>query len=192
MAEEEQQADGQPAEGSQDEGVQRKDGADASAGPGSNNKLVFIVLIVNVVALVAVAAMFWMNASKQSQNVSLQDIEEQRQAEATVKDEAAEATQQSHYIDESFMVNLSGSEGKHFAKVDVSIQVENDFVKAELEKIRPKVRDFIVIMLSSKSVDQLSTADGVEFLREEIRNKINGYLTKGEVKDVLFTNFLVQ
>ena len=67
-----------------------------------------------------------------------------------------------------------------------------NFVKAELEKIRPKIRDFIVIMLSSKSVDQISTADGVEFLREEIRNKINGYLTKGEVKDVLFTNFIVQ
>jgi len=191
VAEEEEQQEEQ--EEVADEGVQRKsDGAESA---GSGNKLQFIVLLVNVVALVAVAVMFWLNASKHSDNVSLQDIEEQRNAEAKTEgggDGSEGVAPETHYVDESFMVNLSGSEGKHFAKVDVSIQIENDFVKAELEKIRPKIRDFIVIMLSSKSIDQISTADGVEFLREEIRNKINGYLTKGEIRDVLFTNFIVQ
>ena len=193
MAEEEeaQQEEGQEEESA----VQKKDEAQGNAsGAGNNSKLVFIVLIVNVVALIGVAAIVWLNLSKSSDSVSLKDIEEQRQTEtAHVADgEGAAEGGALQYIEENFMVNLSGSGGNHYAKLGVSIQVENDFVKAELEKIRPKIRDFIIVMLSSKSVEQVSSADGVEFLREEIRNKINGYLTKGEVDQVLVTQFIVQ
>lgn len=191
MAEEEE---GQQEEGQEEESaVQKKDDVQGGAAAAPNNsKLVFIVLIVNVVALIGVAAIVWLNLSKSSDSVSLKDIEEQRQTETAHVAEGESEASALQYIEENFMVNLSGSGGSHYAKLGVSIQVENDFVKAELEKIRPKIRDFIIVMLSSKSVEQVSSADGVEFLREEIRNKINGYLTKGEVDQVLITQFIVQ
>jgi flagellar FliL protein len=198
VAEEQAQQQEEQQEQQEEGAVQKKS---ESAEGGGQQKLVFIVLIVNAVVLVVVAVLFWLNMSKQSKVPSLQDVEEQAQVEkhgekgdghGEKKDAKDGATPDANTVVESFTVNLAGNEGNHYAKVDIAIEVANDFVKDELLKIKPKVRDFIVIMLSSKSYDQIMSADGVEFLREEIRNKINGYLTKGEVKDIYFTNFIVQ
>lgn len=199
VADEQAQQDGQEDQSeNEDSAVQLKDDGASDA---KQQKLVFIVLIVNAVVLLVVAVLFWLNMSKQSNSISLKDIEEQSMSEKHAGEHEGkgghgegekEAAPEANAVVESFTVNLTGNEGSHYAKVDIAIEVANDFVKDEINKLKPKIRDFIVITLSSKSYEQIMSADGVEFLREEIRNKINGYLTKGEIKDIYFTNFIVQ
>jgi flagellar basal body-associated protein FliL len=93
---------------------------------------------------------------------------------------------------EPFTVNLKDSRGAHYAKVNVEIEVEDEYVREEIKKLSPRIRDFIVVTLSSKTYEQVESVDGRDFLREEIRNKINGYLTRGQVKNVYFTEFIIQ
>ena len=87
-------------------------------------------------------------------------------------------------------MNLSGSRGRKLAKVNMEIEVNNDEVQEEIEKLKPKIRDVIIIILSSKSYAQVSTKEGKDSLRDEIRDKVNLFLTKGRIQRVYFTEFI--
>lgn len=180
--------------------VQKKSGGDAPAPSGPNQKLVFLVLIFNVIAIIGVGAIVYLGNSKRSSTVTLADVAAQKDGASTHGGAGAGdshgaskgETKVNHFIKEAFTVNLTGPQGNKYAKVDVEIEVDDDFVKEEIERLRPKIRDFILVVLSSKTSDQIESIDGRNFLREEIRNKINGYLSRGQVKNVFFTQFIVQ
>lgn len=191
--------------------VQKKDdGASKNAAASVNPKIVYIALLINVLALLAVAFFVYKKNSERSAEPTIGDIkkesdhaaQESSEDHAEAKPEGGEhkegegkgekAGAEDNYIKESFTVNLADADTQHFALVDVAIEVSNSFVKTEIEKNRPKIRDFIVILLSSKTLDEVSNPDGREFLREEIRTKIDGFLTKGEIKTVLFEKFIIQ
>jgi flagellar FliL protein len=183
------------------EAVQKKGSGEAAAPSAPNQKLVFLVLILNTVVLVALAAIFWVSNSKRQNEVSLGDIAASKEAPAAPEghEEKGEKgkkeggdEESDNFIKESFTVNLADAKGSHFAKVDVEIEVDDQFVKDEVNRLRPKIRDFIIVVLSSKTYDQIESVDGRDFLREEIRNKINGYLSRGKIKNVYFTQFIVQ
>ncbi len=198
------------AEGGDDtEAVQKKSAVEGASAPASNQKLILIVLVLNAVVLVALAAVVWMSNSKNSKQVTLGDIAAEK--DSSEKGHGAEgeggghggehgkegkngeeAVPENNFIKESFTVNLSGGRGSRFAKVDVEIEVKDDFVREEVNRLRPKIRDFILVVLSSKTYEQVESVDGRDFLREEIRNKINGYLTRGRIENVFFTQFIIQ
>ena len=207
VAEEEvEKTDGGGAE-AEAEAVTKKGEKGAAAPSGPNQKLVLLVLILNAVGLLGVAVLLYKVVSRKSSGeVSLGDIATQKEgggehAGEEHKKEGGEKGEgkkkegepdNSNFIKESFTVNLKESKGSHFAKVDVEIEVEDDFVKEEVNRLRPRIRDFILVMLSSKSYEQIESVDGRDFLREEIRNKINGYLSRGSIKNVYFTQFIIQ
>jgi flagellar FliL protein len=56
--------------------------------------------------------------------------------------------------------------------------------------VKPKIRDIIIIVLSSKTYAEVSTKEGKDELREEIRDKVNLFLTKGQINRVYFTEFI--
>ena len=89
-----------------------------------------------------------------------------------------------------FLVNLSGDQGHKLFKVKMEFDVDSSEVQDEINKRMPQVRDIIIILLSSKNYNQISTPKGKEVLKEEIRNTVNSFLTKGKVNKVLFTEFI--
>ena len=72
----------------------------------------------------------------------------------------------------------------------MELEVDGDEVQAEIEKLKPKIRDIIIITLSSKTYAQISTRDGKESMRDEIRDQVNLFLTRGKIKRVYFTEFI--
>ena len=91
---------------------------------------------------------------------------------------------------ETFLVNLSGEHGRKLLKVNMELEVEGEKIQEEIEKRKPAIRDIIITLLSSKTYGQVSNPEGKEFLREEVRDTVNSFLTKGKIKQVLFTEFL--
>jgi flagellar FliL protein len=92
---------------------------------------------------------------------------------------------------ETFLVNLSGNRGNKLLKVNMELEVEGERIADEIDKRKPQIRDIIIILLSSKTYAQISAPEGKEFLREEIRDTVNSFLTKGKIKRVHFTEFIV-
>jgi flagellar FliL protein len=91
---------------------------------------------------------------------------------------------------ETFLVNLAGSRGRKLVKINMELEVSNDEVQVEIDKLKPKVRDMIIIIVSGKSYAQMSDKKAKDTLRNEIRDKVNLFLTKGKIKNVYFTEFI--
>ncbi len=91
-----------------------------------------------------------------------------------------------------FLVNLADPGRPRFLKVVIQLELSGEEVSAELDTLRPKVRDALLTLLSSKtSADLVSIADK-ERLRNEIIHRLNSFLSTGQVKEVYFTEFVVQ
>jgi len=56
----------------------------------------------------------------------------------------------------------------------------------------PQIRDLLLTLLSSKTFDEVRTAEGKQQLREEIIARVNQVLDRDVVKAVYFTEFIVQ
>ncbi len=96
-----------------------------------------------------------------------------------------------HPLD-SFLVNLSDPGGKRYLKVSIELQLENLLTLNELKEKNHAVRDSILTLLSVKVYDDVASATGKMSLKREILTQLNRFLSQGQVKEVFFTDFLVQ
>ena len=62
----------------------------------------------------------------------------------------------------------------------------------ELEKIQPRIRDTLILLLSSKTYLDLSSLEGKQQLKQEIKQKIAALPSGRKVSDVFFTEFVAQ
>ena len=93
---------------------------------------------------------------------------------------------------ETFTVNLLSESGRRYLKVEMNLEMGGEELSPELEEKKPVFRDIIIRILSSKSLEEISTVKGKEKLKGEIVNEINLHLKDGKVKNVYFTDFVVQ
>jgi flagellar FliL protein len=97
------------------------------------------------------------------------------------------------YTMEKFTVNLSG-EPKRTIRLEVNLNMlgKQDFEEVMDFDNRARVRDRIVQLLNDKSFSELESIQGKLFLKDKIAMEVNTILNKGVVKDVFFTDFVVQ
>jgi flagellar FliL protein len=91
-----------------------------------------------------------------------------------------------------FILNLAGSEGKRFLKVTISLELSTPEVHAELKENIQKVTDSILVLLSSKSFEDVYSVQGKFKLKDEVTTRVNRFLVVGHVKDAYFTEFIIQ
>lgn len=162
-----------------------------AAQPATGNKpILFIVLaIFNMVVVGGVGAMIYLGKQKEAKEPGIGDV---------VKGEYEKQMDESEnpvFIGkqiplETFLVNLAQSGGNKLVKINMELEVSNADVQTEIEHLKPKIRDIIIIIVSSKSYNELSSKEGKNSLREEIRDQVNLFLTKGQINRVYFTEFL--
>lgn len=93
---------------------------------------------------------------------------------------------------DTFIVNLSGDSGSRYLKATMQLELSDVAVTDELMGRNPQVRDLILTLLSSKSFADISSTAGKFALREEMVSRLNEVLASGEVRQVYFTEFVVQ
>lgn len=93
---------------------------------------------------------------------------------------------------EAFIVNIADAGGERYLRLVVQIELSEPGAVAELEQIKPRLRDSILDLLTPKTYKELMDLAGKQRLREDIAGRVNNALTKGKVTRVYFTEFVVQ
>ncbi len=91
-----------------------------------------------------------------------------------------------------FVVNLQDNSGTRYLKLTIGIELDSPATKRQLKSMKPKVRNSLIILLSSKSYTEIGSIQGKYKLRDEIVERINHILHGDKVKTVYFTEFVVQ
>ncbi len=97
---------------------------------------------------------------------------------------------------DTFLVNLSDETGAHYLKLTLRLTVVPAALAEDIQQkdelLRARIRDRILTLLTSKSHEELLDSLGKENLRHEIRAQLKPLLGEGEVRDVLFADFVIQ
>lgn len=166
----------------------------AATGSGTGQKPILLIAlaVINMIVVGGVGFMLYKNRQLESQRASIdQVIEGEKQTQAVEKVVEEEATSVGQVIPlETFIINLAGSKGRKIAKVNMELEIKGEAVAGEIEKRKAQVRDIIIIILSSKTYEEVSSREGKDNLRTEIKDTINSFLTSGKITNVFFTEFI--
>lgn len=112
----------------------------------------------------------------------------------SIEDKVAdlEDTMTQTYAMETFVVNLNDPGGKRYLKTNIELEYLSEALGEEIAHRLPQLRDLILLLLSSKSLEDIQSVDGKIALRRELIQRINQILTSGKIRNLYFTQFVIQ
>ena len=93
---------------------------------------------------------------------------------------------------EQFIVNLLSDSGRRFLKTTIDLELSDEDLIEELGAKNSRIRDVVIRVLSSKTVEEISTPKGKDKLKKELSNQLNAVLLDGQIVRVYFTDFVIQ
>ncbi len=149
---------------------------------GKSKMMIFVIIgVVVLVAAVGVAAYLLGARSVQNQEAASAEVEE------------VEKEQVGPMVDISdFIINILDKNETRYLKASVTLELENEETVAEVNQRMPQIRDSIILLVGNKTFAELNDLQGKLQLRAEIIARLNKILTKGKVKGIYFTEFVVQ
>lgn len=93
---------------------------------------------------------------------------------------------------DTFTVNLKGDSERRYLKTTLSLELSGKELSAELDAKSAVIRDRIIRILSSKTLEEVSSKKGKHKLSEQIMNTLNAMISDGQIKGIFFTEFVIQ
>ncbi len=169
-----------------------------------SGNLVLIIIIVVLVLILAIGgvivAMMMGNHDAEAQSGTHKEApaheekggDEEHAAEASDSHGEVSTEVGIMYPLDIFTVNLLSESGRRYLKVELNHEIEGEELALELDAKKPLLRDIIIRLLTSKSLEEISTVKGKEKLKEQIVGEINTRIKDGKIKNVYFTDFVIQ
>lgn len=164
-----------------------------------------IIIIVAVIALIviaaAVVAVLLMNDEEQPVNASVQQSApqaEQRTSSSRSKEDSDDMGSRKLseigilYPLDTFTVNLKSDAGRRYLKATISLELNGKELSMELDNKSPVIRDRIIRILTSKTLEEISSKKGKQKVSEQIVDTLNSMISDGSVKGIYFTEFVIQ
>jgi flagellar FliL protein len=164
------------------------------SGKKSSPLFVIVLVLINVLFMGGVAGIIYYAHQQEMNKETIDDViqgevEGLNEGQELVVEQNADPTL---YGLESFVVNLSGQKGARYIRVTMELSLSDAEVEEQIEARLPQIRDIIIILLSSKTYEDIESNEGKRRLRDEIRSAINSTLPgDGEVTNIFYTQFLV-
>jgi flagellar protein FliL len=107
------------------------------------------------------------------------------------KKEAAQVIGEMLVMD-PFVVNLVDPKGKRYLKVKIELELESKEAVEKAAKATPKLRDMVIMMLTSLGFEEVMTPEGKIQVRDELLVRFNEIMRPDHIKNIYFTEFVVQ
>jgi len=182
---------------------------DGEAPKKSNKKLIMIGILVVLLAVLGAGGFFgykwWMGkkAAAGADNATEQKAEEvpggekkdAKAAPGDKKDEKGAAAPDGAGELVSIpplLVNLAEPQGRRYLKLALDIEVKDKLAADQLNKSMPKVKDSLLLLLSSKTYEDLGSLENKILLKKEIVERLTLVLGEQKVLRVYITEIVIQ
>lgn len=91
-----------------------------------------------------------------------------------------------------FVVNLSDPQAKRYLKVAITLELESSDAVDRAKKMVPKLRDMVITLLTSLTFEEVMTPEGKAQIHDELLERCNEILRPDRVRNIYFTDFVVQ
>ena len=91
-----------------------------------------------------------------------------------------------------FIVNLADETGGRYLKVKFELELNTKDVVPEIEKRMPQLTDSVIMLLSSRTYEDIMSYEGKDRMRNEITLRLNSFLSTGFIRKIYFTEFVMQ
>ncbi len=170
-----------------EEETEEQSGAENGGEKKSSNLVLIIIIVVLVLVLLIVGVVVAMLAGGDDQPQASSPSAKEKPVKMMDAMEVGPM-----FPLDTFTVNLLSDSGRRYLKVQMNLELDGEELAAELESKTAVVRDVVIRLLSSKTLEEISTAKGKEKLKEQIVNQLNLRLRDGNLRQVYFTEFVVQ
>ena len=152
-----------------------------------SNKILLILIGVILLIVIAMGGGFFMMWSK----MSSMNVVNSEEADNDMEEEVVETMGPTKKL-ETFIVNLGDKGGKRYLRVSMDLELENEESAKVVDKRLPKIRDAVLMILPTKKYEDIGTVQGKSALRNEILTKLNELMEPEAIKNIYFTEFVVQ
>ncbi len=165
-------------------------GAELKAEPSGSKKMLFIIggAVLAVVIVVVVAVLLLSGKGGKAAKTEPAEAEKgEKKGEGGTKAVAAGV-----YPMEPFIVNIYDGQELRYLKVKIEFETAGPTAKEELDLRQAPLRDAILVLLTTKTLQDIQDLQGKNQLREEILAAVTKIVAAGRVSKVYFTDFVVQ
>ncbi len=172
----------------------KPDAKESAKGGGKGGILMIAAAAVVSLCLGAGGAFFFASSQAEApaSDHAVSDADAMAAAEGDSHKQASDSYKERLFALEPLVVNVTGDGYNRFLKLRVELEAGDVELKGEIESRLPQVRDALIVLLSSKQLSDITDFEGKALLKEDILERVNDLLESGDVKSVLFTEFVVQ
>ena len=91
-----------------------------------------------------------------------------------------------------FLVNLADPQGRRYLKLALDVEVKDKLAADELNKNMAKIKDSLLLLLSSKTYEDLASIENKILLKKEIVERMTLVLGEQKVMRVYITEIVIQ
>jgi flagellar FliL protein len=165
----------------------------------SNNKLIIIIISVLVLVILgggATAIILMSGDDVVEVQQSTYRTQETTTSNRSRGDSAMSTRKLSEigilYPLDSFTVNLKSDAGRRYLKATISLELNGEELSLELDNKSPVIRDRIIRILTSKTLEEISSKKGKKKVSDQIIDTLNAMIVDGNVRGIYFTEFVIQ
>ena len=167
----------------------------------SNMLMIIIIVVLVVIILIgAVVTVLFMGGDEEDMTQDKEPQSKEKQVRSSTRKSSSSSMQDSRQLSEigilypmdTFTVNLKSDAGRRYLKVTMSLELEGEELSLELDAKTPVLRDRIIRILSSKTLEEISSKKGKGKVSSQVMDILNSMIADGEIKGIYFTEFVIQ
>jgi flagellar FliL protein len=156
------------------------------------SKILVLLLALNTLAMAGTGGVVAYYFLVEKEKEKLSDLVNQQSRDLASKDQDVYSLEPRRVFElNTFTANLANPRVDKYIRIRVELGLSDSVSEQEIERKKSQIRDEIITSLNTKRDKELLTAQGKDALKKEIRGKLNNIVETGEIKDVLFTDFLI-
>jgi len=167
----------------------------------SNMLMIIIIVVLVLIILIGGVVAFLLMGSDDEQSQSNAPQTKERKVDRPKKNSHSSGDETSSrqlseigilYPLDTFTVNLKSDSGRRYLKVTLSLELEGEELSLELDAKTAVLRDRIIRILSSKTLEEISSKKGKSKVETQIMDILNSMISDGTIKGIYFTEFVIQ